>query len=197
MVGSSSKLSQNDLDTITRDWPARSKEVAQDIMSKYGLPSEGTPHMLIWLDNGPWKKTIVYGHEVEHNFPLPHEDVVEQVIDYRVPVDKLCDLGRFSGSIYVYRTEGLLSSACDGEALNILNLNLANEIITGKRTVKDARQEVAKEAIALKLGERPLLTQKLQFSVQGATADPDQPAETMPRAAQGGISPVTTSRGES
>jgi hypothetical protein len=36
---------------------------------------------------------VLYRDEVPHNFPKPHTDVLEQFIDYRVPVDKCAGVG--------------------------------------------------------------------------------------------------------
>lgn len=62
-----------------------SKRAANEILKKYGQPSEAIPSRLIWYNNGPWKRTIAYPDEVPHNSPQPHSDIVEQFIDYRVP----------------------------------------------------------------------------------------------------------------
>jgi hypothetical protein len=40
------------------------------------------------MNTGLWKRTIVYRDEVPHNFPKPHTDVLEQFVDYKVPVGK-------------------------------------------------------------------------------------------------------------
>jgi hypothetical protein len=60
--------------------------------------------------------------------------------------------------------------------MNYLALNLANDIVTGKRSVEDARAFYAKTAKAFKSGEKHPYTQRLQFKVERTgTADPDKP----------------------
>ncbi len=71
-----------------KSWPEASQMAAMDMMTKYGKPNEGTEHMLVWYNNGPWKRTIVYNVETKHIFPVDHTDVMEQWIDYNVPEDK-------------------------------------------------------------------------------------------------------------
>lgn len=75
---------------IIDDWPTVPRKAVEDIVAKYGQPNEATPSRLIWFGNVVWKQTIVYRDEVPHSFPKPHVDVLEQFIDYHVPVEK-CD----------------------------------------------------------------------------------------------------------
>ncbi len=120
-------------------WPEASQMAASDMMEKYGKPDEVTAHMLVWYNNGPWKKTTIYNVESKHNFPVDHTDVMEQVIDYKVPANKFSALAEYDGSVSVHRTDGEMSAKCDFEGANFLALNLANDVITGKKTVKQAR----------------------------------------------------------
>ena len=70
-----------------------------------------------------------------------------------------------------------MSARCDKEEMNYLALNLANDIVTGKRSVEDARAFYAKTAKAFKNGEKHPYTRRLQFKVDGSgTADRDEPA---------------------
>jgi hypothetical protein len=55
------------------------------------------------------------------------------------------DLVRFDGSIAVYRTLGEISVRCQDEESNFLAMNLAYDIIAGKRSVDDARRYYAQE----------------------------------------------------
>lgn len=146
------------------------------MIQKYGAPQEVTEERLIWTNNGPWKRTILTRQETKHDFPLPHTDFMEQVINYRVPVEMFDDLAAFDGSVMAERTTGELSARCDKEENNILALNLANEVITGKRTAMEAHKEftnVIAKSMASK--EKHAYQQKLQFEVKsGSMADPDK-----------------------
>jgi hypothetical protein len=163
---------------VIEDWPASSKKAARAMMDKYGPPKEVTATKLTWENNGPWKRTIVHSKPVAHNFPRAHEDVLEQVIDYRVPVGKFSDLAAFDGSIVIDRTRGELTARCDMEEANILALNLADEVVTGKRQVASAREEHARQLRAMIIGQSAPLTEKLiVLSPTSEAADPDQIVE--------------------
>ena len=157
-------------------WPAKSQEAARFMVDKYGQPNEQTPTMLVWYATGPWKRTVLYRDEVPHNFPKPHTDLLEQFIDYRVPVDKYDELAAYDGSVIVERTKGEISARCDKEAMNFLALNLANEIVRGTRTVQQARTEYARQAMAYMNNQSAPHTTGLHFPVsRGGTADIDGP----------------------
>jgi len=163
--------------SLVAGWPAKSQEVANALIAKYGQPHEATATLLVWHNNGPWKHTMLSRDPVPHDFPKPHVDLVEQVIDYRVPPDRFDELAAYDGSVIVERTRGEMSARCDKEEMNFLALNLANDIVTGRRTVEEARRFYAETAAAFMNGERPPYTQQLQFAVpQGGTADRDRPA---------------------
>jgi hypothetical protein len=51
------------------------------------------------------------------------------------------NLAVFDGSVLVDRTKGEMSARCEGEAANFLALNLADEIVHGKKDVATARNE--------------------------------------------------------
>ncbi len=130
--------------TDLKSWPEASQLAAHDMMNKYGKPNESTEHMLVWYNNGPWKRTIVYNTETKHIFPVDHTDVMEQFIDYQVPQDKFDDLAMYDGSVTVRRTDGEISAKCDKEGANFLAINLANDVITNKKDVEEARMFYAK-----------------------------------------------------
>lgn len=148
------------------DWPDNSRKAIDAMKTKYGEPTEKTASMYVWYDKGPWKKTIIYKTEVDHNFPMPHKDVMEQFINYKVPVEKFTDLARFDGSVVCNRTVGEMSARCDKEDMNMLALNLANDIITGKKNVKSARDFYANTVVSYMKGDKQAYTQKFQFEVK-------------------------------
>lgn len=161
---------------VTKNWKDQPKEIAKKLADKYGQPNEMSDNMLIWYNNGPWKRTVLHNDEIPHNFPKPHRDSLESVIDYHVPPEKASDLEKFDGSVIFDRTKGEMWARCDSEPMNMLALNLANDIITGKMTVDQARQEYGKQASARMMGQPAPYTENLQFEVpKGGTGDPDQP----------------------
>lgn len=159
---------------IIESWPSVSKFAARQTIDKYGPPAEATPTRLVWFNNGPWKRTTVLKEETDHAFPMPHKDVMEQVVNYQVPADKFDDLARFDGSVYVDRTRGEISARCDMEAANLVALNLAHDIVTGKRSVEDARKFYPQAVMAHMMKKPSPYAEKLQFAAKSNTGFPDK-----------------------
>jgi hypothetical protein len=161
-------------------WPKVSIAVASDLITKYGLPKESDDRELTWYDNGPWKRTVLHREEVQHNFPLPHKDVLEQTVNYRVPAEKVADLLKYDGSLVVDRTRGELTVHCDNEEANTLTLNIANDIVTGNRNVEQALAYHAQVIRGVQIGEHETYPYKLRFKVPQAAADTADPSEEAP-----------------
>ena len=177
-AGAKYEVPREELEPLLADWPPAPKKTAELMIEQYGVPNEATPTMLIWHQNGPWKKTVVTRDEGEHNFPTPHTDYISQTIDYRVPIEKLTEIGRYDRSIIVNLTSGEATAACDAEPLNILALNLMHEVASGGMTAEDARKKYADEAAAWSMNRPAPLTEALQIAddYMRDTRDPDQPA---------------------
>lgn len=141
---------QANVEQIIAGWKSKPQEVARTVIAKYGQPQEATAMRLVWHNNGPWKRTELVNEEIPHDFPKPHPDMLKQTISYQVPTDKYDELAEYDGSVIVERTKGEISARCDKEEANFLALNLANEIVTGKKGVKDARQFYAEAVIQMK-----------------------------------------------
>jgi hypothetical protein len=164
--------------TIISSWPAASQKAAKEMMEKYGAPQEATASHIMWRNNGPWLWTRIDIYETPHEFPAMHTDVMEQAINYRIDAAKADEIVQYDGSVYLRRTEGVMSARCDLEGANFLAINLANDVSTGKKTVNSARDYYAKAIKEFKASGKmdPYMT-KLQFqapkSMQG---DKDKPA---------------------
>jgi hypothetical protein len=187
------------VDSIVEEWPAAQKNVARQMIAKYGMPNEATPTKLFWYRNGPWKRTILTSEVVVHNWPTLHSDFLTQVIDYRVPPEKFSDIAAFDGSILLDRTKGEVAARCDSESANVLGLNIVHEIVTGKRTVDEARKLSAENTVAYNLGRSAPYAERFLFDVpQGGTEDLDTSMISGPIAHQlgGKIKDVVTGRKE-
>ena len=162
-------------------WPTASRRVAEQLVSKYGPPHEVTAQALTWRGNGPWKRTVLHRTGVKHNFPLPHEDILEQTINYRVPDEKVGKLIAYNGSLVVDHTRGELTAHCDSEAQNNIALNLADDIVSGQRTVDEALGYHAQMVRALQTHVEERYPLKLKFKPQSSaeTADPGREAELL------------------
>lgn len=159
---------------ILERWPAESREAAELVVKKWGEPDETTASMLIWHNKGQWKKIIAYRDAVEHNFPIPHLDSVESFVNYKVPAHKFGELAEFDGSVVAERTVGVMSARCHDEEANSLALNLADDVINGKKSVEEARNYYAKEFLDYRKKEPTPYMQKLHFQSGRQTGDPDR-----------------------
>ncbi|MEJ7625446.1 MAG: hypothetical protein WKF35_01175 [Ferruginibacter sp.] len=156
-----------------KSWPMASQNAVKEQMEKYGQPAEMTPTMVVWYNNGFFAKTIITKMESQHNFPKMHTDLMEQSVMYKVPLDMYDELAHFDGSITVDRTQGLLAARCDKEENNLLALNLAHDIITGKKTVEEARQSYGEMVSQAMKGNKPEYMKKLMFTPVKSSADAD------------------------
>lgn len=163
------------VNAVISSWPAKQQETAALMIGKYGQPSVVGDRMLAWYGTGPFVHTILARDAVPHNFPMPHMDYLMQTVKHRVPADRLDDLFEYDGSVWFHRTRGELSAQCDVEEMNYLALNLAHDVMTGKRTVADARAFYARTAMAFKQGDKssPYL-RGLTFPQEPNAADPDR-----------------------
>ncbi|MGH8240398.1 MAG: hypothetical protein ACREXP_25735, partial [Steroidobacteraceae bacterium] len=145
-------------------WPERTQRLAAPLVTHYGPPTDVSERQVTWYGNGPWKRTTLYKAEVPHNFAHVHQDVLEQTIDYRVPIDKLAPLAQFNGSLVVNRTRGELSSISDGEDMNFLALNVADDLVKGDRDVEQAMTYFAQLTRARMIKEAEPDLQRLHFT---------------------------------
>ena len=175
MSESESTVSRNWVDELLADWPDDPTEVANEVIDRYGPPDEAMPSRLVWFDNGPWKRSVLRRDGVPHEFPAHHTDYLEQVVDYHVEPERHADLGRFDGSVTVRRTRGELSAECHGEPANFLALNLAHDVLTGEKSVEEAREAYTEIFARKQAGGTPEYVQGFQFQLpQGDQRDPDE-----------------------
>lgn len=171
--GYTSQVTDESVANITKDWPITSKSAVNSMIEKYGLPSIVSADQFIWYNTAPFKRSVVYREEIKHQFPMEHSDVLVQVVDYRVPRDKLDDLSKLDGSLVIDRTKGELAARSDKEEMNFLALNLADKVVRGDMNVTQARKEFEKSALAFSAGTSNRYLTGLNFKMEGNTADPD------------------------
>ena len=129
-------LSGKSLDSILFVWPEDSRRLARLMIAEYGPPDGATDDKLVWFDNGPWKKTVVRGRG---------KGRLEQSVAYRVASDGSGALAGFEGEVAADAKAGLLTARSGDESVNFLDLNLADDVLQGRRAPKDAsarRREV-------------------------------------------------------
>lgn len=172
------RMGETEMRAMLASWPMSAQMAAADMMKKYGPPQEVTATMLKWRNNGPWKYTMISNYETPHRFPMPHPDVMEQAIDYRVPTAMFDDLAAYDGSVTVDRTQGHLAARCDKEAANFLAINLAHDVVTRRKNVPAARAYYARAiSTYMKTKRMDPYMQRLQFTPPRSANDPDMPAK--------------------
>lgn len=173
--GGSARLAMSDAEAIVASWPEAPRLAARPLLERYGPPHEATPTKLFWYRVEPWARIELTADEIVHNFPTPHTDYLTQYVDYPVPAAKASELVEFDGSVIVDRTAGQIGARCDHEAYNTLTLNLAVEIIEGRRSVADARRFYGETAAAFAMGRDAPYAEGLLFRPpMGETGDPDE-----------------------
>lgn len=156
-------------------WPEESREAAKLVIDAHGEPDEATDGRLVWHRRGPWKRIVATRTFYPHEFPAPHTDSVESVIDYVVPPEKVTPLAEFDGSVIVERTAGEVSARCHDEQANLLALNLMHDIVSDRKSVQEAREYYAKEFADFRRKEPTPYMEKLHFTPAGEDAgDPDE-----------------------
>lgn len=137
---------EDEVNRVLDLWEGQPLAEAQEIIQKYGYPQEALPDRLIWYDNGPWKRTVIYCNPVLTGFPEQHEVFLEQTIEYTIPANLSSDVSAFASNVYPDWVSGEVSVVCDKEAINFLSLNLLDDVVTRKRGIQDARMYYAKHA---------------------------------------------------
>jgi hypothetical protein len=160
---------------VTATWPDESREAAQLVIDAYGEPDETTDSQLTWHRRGDWKRIVATKAFFQHDFPAPHSDAVESVVDYRVPVEMFTALAEFDGSVIAERTVGEVSARCHDEQANRLALNLMHDIVTGAKSAQEAREYYAKEFADFRRKKPTPYMDELRFTADAAgAADPDE-----------------------
>lgn len=163
---------------LTSGWPDSSITAAKEMISKYGDPSETTSDSLIWRNIAPFKRIIVHKEVYNHRFPLLHQNALEHVVNYKAQAEKIDDVWRYNGSIVLDRTKGEMSSFAENEAMNILALNLAHDVLSSRMSSDAARVTYGKETIDFLNGKKTANTSVLKFGSQFETSDPGETVAT-------------------
>ncbi|HEX4047692.1 MAG TPA: hypothetical protein VH309_07660, partial [Elusimicrobiota bacterium] len=161
-----------DAQAAISSWPDKTKSAARAMIDKYGPPQVVTDKLLAWNDKDPWTMVGVYRDAVPHEQPLPHDDFIVNKIDYAVPADKVAALAHFDPDLVIDQARGTLAAHSDSEQHNTLALNLANEIVAGKRGVASARGFLKKTLEESMAGKSSPYTERLMFTPQANGAAP-------------------------
>jgi hypothetical protein len=158
-----STYQQRDPQSVIASWPQKTKSAAQALIEKYGPPDAVSDKMVSWNDKDQWSMVGVFRDAVSSSEPTTHQDFIVNKINYAVPENKVGDLAHFDHSLVVDQARGTLAAQGDSEQHNILALNLANEIVTGKRSVASARSFQKKTLSESMAGRSSSYNESLMF----------------------------------
>jgi hypothetical protein len=119
------------------DWPAKPRALARMLLEKYGVPDQIVPSQLSWSRQRYWAKIVVF-RDPSSLGPSGH--LLESVVYGRVSFDRWQDLTLFGRGATYDPAAQELSARTDAEGTNFLALNLADEVIRGRRSAADARR---------------------------------------------------------
>jgi len=151
---------------VIQAWPEMPKKVAGVIVEKYGQPNHFNNESLVWYGNGPWKRTVVYRDGWLDQASIRHAEVLQQVITYSVPNDKVKDLSRYDERLVIDGPRQELSFVSDSEKTNFLAINMADEVVSLWKTVEQARAFAAKTARLSEAGKKSVYTDGFRFKVE-------------------------------
>jgi hypothetical protein len=137
-------------------WPYLSRMMARQVIEKYGPPQGILADRLIWDSQRPWKQISVFDTEAS---PL------EEVVDYDGPAYKFEKPLLFPYGSRVNAFDGELAARSNGEEINRLCLNLADDIARGLRTSEDARRFYLKTIELAVSGKSSPYMEGLRFEV--------------------------------
>lgn len=122
----------------TRDavaaWPQRARLLTAAIVREYGAPDEILPAQLIWRRRHPWTMIAVFRDAQSPERP----NNLLQTLAYEVPLQRWRALSAFERGAAYDPVRRELAARTDSEETNLLALNLADEVIQGRRTAAEA-----------------------------------------------------------
>ena len=165
----SSAISGRDAKSVISAWPSPNKTAAQALIEKYGQPDGVMDRELVWNDRTPFHKVAIFRDSQQVDFPTSHQAYIENAVNYKVPSSKVADLIQFDPGLVPDLVRGTLASHGDSEKQNILALNLADEIVTGKRSVSSAKSFMRSTQSTEASGRTSGYSDRLLFTPSGET----------------------------
>jgi hypothetical protein len=160
-----------DPQTVINAWPDANKKAAMGLIEKYGQPDLVGDRIVAWHDKQQWKKVAVFRDSVKDPMAADREGFVENVVSYKVPVAKVSDLLKFDQALIIDMPHGTLASLSDSEKSNTIALNLANDVVKGKRTVASAKSMLMSTLKTTMAGKSSPMADSLQFTPMGGSED--------------------------
>ena len=143
---------------VSARWPREARLQVDLLLERYGPPRVAWTDRIEWGAHGRWKRIVVSDRPMS-----PLEDVVE----YRIPEDRYQELSRFPHGLRLYPETGEIGARSDRESLNILALNLADDIVAGRRTPEQASRFYLTTTRLAAAGKSSPYLDRLLFKVAG------------------------------
>ena len=124
-------------------WSNDSALIAKRLMEEYGVPDEVHADRLLWINNSPWRRTVVRNERGIAETGV-ERDVVEQAVDYPLTPQQAVDVAAIDGRVVFNPRSGQLSSRAGKEEYNYLRLNLADDVIHGRMRPEEARNSYSR-----------------------------------------------------
>jgi hypothetical protein len=143
-------------------WSSLSALAARRIFDKYGAPDEIQPNYLAWDNGSPWTRTVVFNVAPAAS----GEDepaLIEQSLDCRLRPAQVAALASFDRRLAYDDRSGELSARSESEELNFLRMNLADDVIAGRRTPEGARTEFDRSVSLSRAGKTLPSMQRLHY----------------------------------
>ncbi|MFI5348150.1 MAG: hypothetical protein ACHQ2Z_01280 [Elusimicrobiota bacterium] len=125
-------------------WSNYSALTAKRLIEEYGVPDEVHADRLVWINNSPWRRTVVRNERGIAATGVADQDIVEQSVDYRLDPKRAADVAAFDDRVVFNPRSGQLSARAGKEAYNFLRLNLADDIAHGRMRPEEARNSYAR-----------------------------------------------------
>lgn len=148
-------------------WPRHSRSLAEALIQKYGPPDDVVASRLSWTRAAPWKEVIVYRDALACGRP----NEFEQSVAYEVPVGKWRELDAFDRGVDYDPVARELVAHTDRETTNLLALNLADDVIRGRRSAAQAREFYDRTAALSAAGKSSAYTRRLLFRPRRSQGD--------------------------
>ena len=134
LFGQTQPVSMEAQKTISK-WPEHSKDLAGMLISEFGPPAVLESDRMSWNDQYPWKSIVVFREQQSYDRP----GILRQSVVYDVPVGRWRELVAFDRGVMFDVVRRELVARSDSVATNLLALNLAEEVIQGRRSAVEAR----------------------------------------------------------
>jgi hypothetical protein len=147
---------------VVDHWHEPSVAAARQLMNLYGVPDDVTPNKLVWRAKGPWRRIVVWNRPMVYRSPRDF-DLVVQTVKYPVTREQAADLVAFSNALVVDVGNDEISSRGTREEVNFLNLNLADDVLRGRKTVGEAQVAYRRILDLTAAGKSSPYTSELRF----------------------------------